>query len=41
MKEVKLEAQRRRVELVIVPTSEDIQLIEKESGANAILHVTC
>lgn len=41
MKEVKLEAERRHVELVIVLTSEAIQLIEKESTANAILHVTC
>ena len=41
MKEVKLEAERRHVELVIVPTSEAIRLIEKESAANAILHLTC
>ena len=41
MKEVKREAERRHVELVIAPTSEAIRLIEKESGANAILHVTC
>jgi hypothetical protein len=41
MKEVKLVAERRHVELVIVPTSEAIQLIEKDSTANAILHVTC
>jgi putative FmdB family regulatory protein len=41
MKEVKLEAERRHVELVIVPTSEAIRLIEKESAVNAILHVTC
>jgi hypothetical protein len=41
MKEVKLEAERRHVELVILPTSEAIRLIEKESAANAILHVTC
>jgi hypothetical protein len=41
MKEVKLEAERRRVELVIVPTSEAIRLMERESAANAILHVTC
>ena len=41
MKEVKLEAERRQVELVIVPTSEAIRLIEKESAVNAILHVTC
>jgi hypothetical protein len=41
MKEVKLEAERRHVELVILPTSEAIRLIEKEFAANAILHVTC
>ena len=41
MKEVKVEAERRHVELVIVPTNEAIRLMEKESGANAILHVTC
>jgi hypothetical protein len=41
MKEVKLEAKRRHVELVIVPTSEALRLIERESEANAILHVTC
>ena len=41
MKEVKLEAERRHVELVIVPTSEALRLIERESEANAILHVTC
>ena len=41
MKEVKLEAERRHVELVIVPTSKALRLIERESTANAILHVTC
>lgn len=41
MKEVKVEAERRQVKLVIVPTIEAIRLIEKESAANAILHVTC
>jgi len=41
MKQVKREAERRQVELVIVPTSEALSLIEKESKANAILHVTC
>ena len=39
MKEVKLEAERRHIELVIVPT-EAIGLLEKEPAANAILHVT-
>jgi hypothetical protein len=41
MKEVKHEAERRHLELVIVPTREAIRLVEKESAANAILHVTC
>jgi hypothetical protein len=41
MKEVQLEAERRQVELIIVPTSEAIRLIEKKFVANAILHVTC
>ena len=41
MKEVKLEAQRRHVELVIAPTSEALRLLDRESKANAILHVTC
>jgi hypothetical protein len=41
MKEVKLEAERRRVELVIVPTSEAIRPLEEEPAANAILHLTC
>jgi hypothetical protein len=41
MKEVKLESERRRVELVIVPTSEAIRLMGREYAANAILHVTC
>lgn len=41
MREVKIEAKRRHVELVIVPTSEAIRLMEKESAVNAVLHVTC
>ena len=41
MKEVKLEAERRRVDLLIVPTSEAIRLFENEPAANAILHLTC
>jgi hypothetical protein len=41
MKEVKLEAERRHVELVIVSTSEALRLLEKESRVNAIPHVTC
>jgi hypothetical protein len=41
MKQVKREAERRHVELIIVPTSEAIRLLERKSTANAILHVTC
>ncbi|MBP0595346.1 hypothetical protein J8I87_38020 [Paraburkholderia sp. LEh10] len=42
MEEVKQEAERRKVELVIVPTEEAIaRLKEQTSRTNAILHVTC
>jgi hypothetical protein len=41
MKEVKREAERRHVDLVILPTSEALRLLEKNSEINAILHVTC
>jgi hypothetical protein len=41
MNEVKVEAQRRHVELVVVPTNDALRLIESEPKANAILHVTC
>lgn len=42
MDEVKLEAKRRNVELLIVPTARAIELLKLEpTGTNAILHVTC
>ena len=42
MKEVKREAERRKVELVVLPTSKAIEVLNRESKAtNAILHVTC
>jgi hypothetical protein len=42
MKEVKQEARRREIELIIVPTEEAIQVLkEKSEDTNAILHVTC
>lgn len=42
MEEVKLEARRRQVELVILPTAEAIANLKKHPDrANAILHVTC
>jgi hypothetical protein len=42
MEEVKREAARREVELLIVPTSEAIRALQAEpKETNAILHVTC
>src|SRR6516164_11071564 len=42
MKEVKAEAKRRKIELLILPTAEAIEEIKRQpNGTNAILHVTC
>ena len=42
MKEVKAEAKRRKIELLILPTPEAIEeLKRKRDRTNAILHVTC
>jgi hypothetical protein len=42
MEQVRLEAQRRKIELVIVPTPRAIELLKQQPGdTNAILHVTC
>ena len=42
MREVKQEAARREIELIIVPTEEAVQLLkEGAKDTNAILHVTC
>ena len=42
MKEVKREAQRRKIKLVILPTVEAVEkLKQRPSDTNAILHVTC
>ncbi len=42
MDEVKQEARRRNIKLVLLPTKEAIQELKKEpSATNAILHVTC
>jgi hypothetical protein len=42
MKEVKCEAERRKVELVVLPTSQAIDVLNTNPEAtNAILHVTC
>src|SRR5713226_5542045 len=42
MDEVKAEAKRRKIKLMILPTKEAIQELKQEPvGTNAILHVTC
>jgi hypothetical protein len=42
MEQIKGEAQRRHVELVIVPTGRAIDLLKQQpADTNAILHVTC
>lgn len=42
MKEVKCEAERRKVELVVLPTFQAIDVLNtKPEATNAILHVTC
>lgn len=42
MDDVKLEAARRKVDLLILPTPEAIRALEKDfRDTNAILHVTC
>lgn len=42
MEEVKREARRRRVELLILPTAEAIKRLGQDAAdTNAILHVTC
>ena len=42
MDEVKREARRRKIKLVVLPTAEAIEKLKHESEqTNAILHVTC
>src|SRR5207245_5902410 len=42
MEEVKEEAKRRKIKLVVLPTAKAIEALKKESEkTNAILHVTC
>jgi hypothetical protein len=42
MDEVKREAKRRKVELIILPTEEAMELLnQRAQNTNAILHVTC
>ena len=42
MDEVKLEAERRKIELLIFPTAQAIEALKQDTDdTNAILHVTC
>jgi hypothetical protein len=42
MEEVKREAKRRKIELLILPTGRAIEVLQQETDdTNAILHVTC
>jgi hypothetical protein len=42
MKEVKQEAERRKIELLILPTRKALEVLNEEpKDTNAILHVTC
>jgi hypothetical protein len=42
MKEVKREAERRKVELLVSPTTKAIEALRKDlKHTNAVLHVTC
>jgi hypothetical protein len=42
MKEVQREAERRQVELVVLPTEKAIEFLkEHPQGTNAVLHITC
>lgn len=42
MEEVKQGAKRRRIQLLVLPTAQAIQVLqENPDGANAILHLTC
>jgi len=42
MNEVKREAERRRVELIILPTAKAIRVLSQQpADTNAVLHVTC
>jgi hypothetical protein len=42
MEEVKREAKRRKIELLILPTARAIEILEQRlDDTNAVLHVTC
>ena len=42
MDEVKREAKRRKIEMLVMPTAQAIEVLERENDdTNAVLHVTC
>ncbi len=42
MTEIKLEAERRKIELLILPTAQALEVLKQRSEeTNAVLHVTC
>ena len=42
MREVEREAERQKIKLLVLPTTEAIKVLKRESkDTNAILHVTC
>jgi hypothetical protein len=42
MKEVRLEAERRQVELLVLPTEKAIEFLKQhQQDTNAVLHITC
>jgi hypothetical protein len=42
MEAVKVEAERRKIELLVLPTAEAIEVLQKDIvETNAVLHVTC
>jgi len=42
MEDVKREVRRRKVRLLILPTTQAIEVLQDDpEGTNAILHVTC
>jgi hypothetical protein len=42
MEDLKREAKRRRIELLILPTMQAIEVLERDADeTNAVLHVTC
>jgi hypothetical protein len=42
MEEVKQEAERRKIELLVMPTTDAIKVLRQDAkDANAVLHVTC